>query len=83
MHYVYIIMNSDTKYYIGTTADLEQRLYKHNHHGSRWTKHKGPWSLVYQEEFSLKHDAIMRERIIKSYKGGNALKKLLHAAQAG
>ena len=77
MYYVYIIENTSGKHYIGVTADLGQRLTKHNQHGSRWTKHKGPWCLRYKEDCGDKQKALLRERKIKSYKGGEAFRRLI------
>ncbi len=65
------------KYYIGVTSDIIKRLEYHNSGANRSTKNKGPWVLIYQEEYADKSDAWKRERQIKSYKGGNAFKKLL------
>ena len=77
MFCVYVLRNVEGKYYIGVTAKLAERINKHNQQGSRWTKHKGSWSLVYQKEFETKYQAITYEKKLKSYKGGNALKGLL------
>lgn len=77
VYYVYILRNSEGKHYIGSTEGLKERIKKHNSHGSRWTKYKGPWSLLYQEECETKTEAIKREHEIKSYKGGNAFKRLV------
>ena len=77
MYYIYIIGNTEGKYYIGATSDLDGRLKKHNQQGSRWTKHKGPWELLHKEEFETKYEALHREHEIKSYKGGDAFKKLM------
>ena len=75
--YVYIMVNPDGRHYIGTSSDIEARLKKHNSKSSEWTRFRGPWELVYKEEFETKHEALLRERVIKSYKGGRAFKKLL------
>ena len=77
MYHVYIIENSIGKRYVGVTSDLEERLKKHNQQGSRWTKYKGPWQLIYKEACQNKQDVLLRERKIKSYKGGEALKRLI------
>jgi len=77
MYYVYVIDNEKGTYYIGVTSNIDERLKKHNHFGSEWTKRKGPWRLVIKEEFEDKKEALRRERQIKSYKGGNAFKKLI------
>ena len=80
MYHVYVLENRNGKYYIGVTSNLEKRLKKHNWHGSEWTKHKGPWHLIYKEIFQDKDDAVFRERKIKSYKSGNAFKQLIQKA---
>ncbi|PIU37397.1 endonuclease [Candidatus Roizmanbacteria bacterium CG_4_8_14_3_um_filter_34_9] len=77
--YVYIIKSSKTnKYYIGYTNNLERRLFEHNHNNTQSLKNKGPFILIYKEQFINKLDATKRERQIKSYKGGNEFKKLLN-----
>ncbi|MDH4223921.1 MAG: GIY-YIG nuclease family protein [candidate division Zixibacteria bacterium] len=77
MYYVYILENDEGTHYIGYTADLPKRIKGHNSSKSRWTKKKGPWNLVYKEEFQTKQEAFLRERQIKKFKGGEAFRKLL------
>lgn len=43
----------------------------------RSTKAYSPWDIVYVEEFASKLGAYKRELKIKSYKGGEAFKKLI------
>jgi len=57
---------------------LERRLFEHNHNNTQSLKNKGPFILIYKEQFINKLDATKRERQIKSYKGGNEFKKLLN-----
>jgi len=79
MFIVYIIQSIKTKrYYIGTTFNLEQRIKHHNSGANRSTRNKGPWEVVYKEFFGDKREAWLRERQIKSYKGGEAFKKLIN-----
>lgn len=79
MYIVYIIKSQKTEqYYIGVTIDLKQRLRHHNSGANRSTKNKAPWEIVYTENFEDKRLAWLRERQIKSYKGGEAFKKLLN-----
>jgi predicted GIY-YIG superfamily endonuclease len=40
-------------------------------------KNRGPFKLVYKEEYTTLKEARERERQIESYKGGNAFKKLI------
>jgi putative endonuclease len=74
----YIIKNSlSNRYYIGSTNDLSRRLDEHNRGQTKSTNRKGVWELVYFEDFRTSIEAKIREKVLKSYKGGNAFKKLL------
>ncbi len=78
MFYVYILQSEkDNGYYIGYTANLSIRLLWHNEGKNKSTKNRGPLKLVYIEQYKNKNDAIKREKEIKSYKGGNAFKKII------
>jgi putative endonuclease len=75
---VYILQSYLTKrYYIGMTSDLEKRLSYHNNGRNKSTKHGMPWVICYYERCDSKKSAWLRERQIKSYKGGVAFKKLV------
>jgi putative endonuclease len=78
MYHVYILENLDGRHYIGyTSKSPQERVYEHNTSKGRWTRYKGPWTLVYSEEFITKEEAFKREQQIKRYKGGEAFKKLI------
>ncbi len=78
MYFVYIVENVKDKLYIGFTSDLEKRVKSHNNPLSKdWTKNKGPWNLIYKEEFVDKLGAQKRERYLKSLKAGQRIKKIL------
>jgi putative endonuclease len=82
MYSVYIIKSEKTgRCYIGSTSDMVQRLRHHNSGANKSTKNRGPWLLVYQEVFSEKREAWIREKQIKKYKGGNAFKKLIETGR--
>ncbi len=75
---VYIIQSlKDDSFYIGYSANIEERINKHNNGNSRYTSKKTPWKLVYTEEFSSKSDAIRRERFLKKQKNRNFYLKLI------
>jgi putative endonuclease len=75
---VYILQNTVTKrYYIGSTNNIERRLSEHNRGQTPSTRHQGTWTVVYSEAVNSNKEAKGRERQIKSYKGGNAFKKLI------
>jgi len=78
MYFVYILKSiKDHKYYIGSTSEIHARLNYHNSGKQRSTRHRIPFELAYQEEYSDRKQAEKREREIKSYKGGEAFKRLI------
>ena len=77
-YYVYILRSlKDLGFYIGISSDVAARLNYHNSGKQRSTKHRLPFTLVYQEKHVDKTSALRREKQIKSYKGGEAFKKLI------
>jgi putative endonuclease len=79
MYFVYILQSEkDGSYYTGQTQNVADRLVRHNAGAVPSTRRKMPYRIVYQEEFATRAEAIRRESEIKSYKGGNAFKKLLN-----
>ena len=78
MVWVYIIQSvQDKGYYIGITKDTKVRLNSHNAGKVRSTKKRKPFILLYTEKFLNYNEARTREIEIKSYKGGNELRKLI------
>ncbi len=64
--YVYILRCRDDTLYTGMTDDLEKRLAAHNAgKGAKYTRGRGPVTLVYHEELETKIDACKREYRIK------------------
>src|ERR1700752_1165372 len=80
-YYIYILLSlKDGKYYIGSTSNIERRLKFHNTGLQKSTKSRTPFKLIHSESFDSKEEALKRERQIKSYKGGEAFKKLLRGS---
>ena len=78
MFFTYILENSvNHRRYIGSTNDIDRRLEEHNRGQTKSTRQKGVWKVIYREEFDTALEAKLREQIIKSYKDGNALKRLI------
>jgi len=78
MFTVYIIYSdSHSVKYTGYTSDLERRLKEHNN-GSlgKFTKNKGPWRLIFSEEFESISEARKREKYLKTGAGRDYIKKL-------
>lgn len=81
MFFIYILYNSViNRYYIGSTNDLMRRLEEHNRGQTKSTRQKGNWLIIYKETYKTILEAKRREKVIKSYKSGNAFKKLLMRA---
>ena len=79
MFAVYILQNRLTnRYYIGSTDNIDRRLSEHNRGQTKSTRYaKKNWILVYKEEYCSRNEAHKRELKIKSFKGGDAFKRLL------
>ena len=78
MFTVYIIKSIvNNHFYIGCTNDLNRRLKEHNGNRTKSLKNKGPFELIREEHYNNLAEARRRELEIKSYKGGNAFKKLI------
>ena len=79
MWHVYIIQSKkNSKYYIGCSNNYKRRLNEHNLGQNLSTKSFRPWELIHLESFKDQQEAYSREKKIKSYKGGNGLRKLLN-----
>ena len=79
MYYVYVLRSlKDNRHYIGYTQNLSKRLAEHNRGKSISVRNRGPFKLIYKEAVASELEALHRERKIKSYKGGEAFKKLIN-----
>jgi putative endonuclease len=77
-YYIYILKSSTTgKRYTGSTQNLEARLKAHNDGLSPYTKGRGPWELIYSEEFPTRSDAMKREKFLKTGEGRDFLNEIL------
>lgn len=66
MNYTYILRCSNNSLYTGWTNDLEKRVAAHNAgRGAKYTRAHRPVTLVYQECFETKEEAMKREAAIK------------------
>ena len=79
MHYVYLLQSADDKsWYIGYSANLKQRVERHQKgDGGRTTRRKQNWNIIYYEAYKNEEDAKGRERFLKSGSGRKYLKKQL------
>ncbi len=78
--YVYILESKlSGHHYVGYTQNIAKRLAQHNSGANSSTRNKGPWVCIFAEEFTDKRLAWLREKQIKSYKGGRAFKALIQS----
>ena len=73
-YFVYILQCSDTTLYTGWTTDIAARIKAHSEgKGARYTKGRGPLTLVFQQETETKRDALKLEAYIKRLKRSEKL----------
>jgi putative endonuclease len=76
MFYVYILKSQKFyKYYTGQTKNLINRIKEHNSGKTKSIKAYMPFELIYFEEFSIRKEAVERERYFKSGSGREFVKK--------
>ena len=79
--YVYILESvRNSRYYIGHTTNLDQRVTEHNAGRVKATRYLRPWILVYTEEHPDATAARRREWYLKRLKSRKALAGLLSSA---
>ncbi|MGH9556552.1 MAG: GIY-YIG nuclease family protein [Terriglobales bacterium] len=80
MAFLYILQSdSSGRFYIGSTTDPDRRLSEHQRGKTPSTRGRGPWRLVYREEFPTLKAARQRERQLKSWKSHRAIADLIAA----
>lgn len=77
---VYIIQNAQSHYYVGVTTDIGRRLEEHGRGQNRSTRGKGPWTLVYMENYPSSLEAKRREHEIKKKKSKHYIDWLIQNA---
>lgn len=67
--YTYILICSDSSYYVGMTNDLPRRLTLHNQGiAATWTEKRRPVRYIFVEEFHTKAEAQSRELELKGWR---------------
>ena len=68
MPFVYMLRCSDGSYYVGSTRDLDERLYQHELGlGSAYTRRRLPVTLVWSEEYDDIGSAFAREKQVQGW----------------
>jgi putative endonuclease len=77
-YFVYAIKSQDRNYiYVGMTQDLEGRLKRHNNGNERTTRPYRPFTLIHNEAFATRAEALKSEKYLKSGVGKEFLKSIL------
>lgn len=64
--YLYILRCGDGSLYTGITTDVDRRLEAHRSgHGAKYTRGRGPLTLLYREVCGSHSDALKREPAVK------------------
>ena len=70
IHQVYVIGNLVGKTYIGFSEDVAIRVRQHNDGLSKWTKGKGPWTLLWTSDaMSLSEARKLENRLKRQGRG--------------
>ncbi len=83
MNYTVYILESEGsgRYYVGSTADLEDRLERHNRGRSKYTKSGIPWKVVFTEHYDTRGEAVRREKQIKNRKSRSYIEGLIRTSR--
>lgn len=66
-YYLYILRCGDGTLYTGVTTDVEKRLAAHRSgKGAKYTRGRGPLTVVYREECADRSAALKRELAVKA-----------------
>ena len=68
MAWMYILRCADGSYYVGSTRNLEARLWMHQQGlGAEYTKHRLPVELVYACQFDRVDEAFAMEKRVQGW----------------
>jgi putative endonuclease len=78
MYYSYVLRSvKNGILYKGSTSDLSKRIKAHNEGEVKYTSKHLPWELVIYEQFSVRSEAIRREKWYKTGVGRDWIKMRL------
>ncbi|MBP9686587.1 MAG: GIY-YIG nuclease family protein [Candidatus Doudnabacteria bacterium] len=75
--YVYILLCSNDRYYVGSTPDLYRRITEHRSAKNAATKNLLPIELVFSQQFSSLLEARRAEAWIKRQKDRSLVEKII------
>jgi putative endonuclease len=76
MFYVYVLVSKipSSRFYVGMTSSIENRIKEHNSGKTKSTKGFRPWELFFKEEYATRLEARAREKYLKSGTGKEQIK---------
>ncbi len=75
-YYTYTLRSlKNNDIYIGSTANISNRLELHNKGRVRSTKAYRPWELIKTEEFGSRSEAMKREKFLKNHQQKEIIKR--------
>jgi putative endonuclease len=77
IYQVYVLQNEAGKFYVGLSENVSKRLEHHNQGVSKWTRNRGPWSLVWTSDPLTLSEARRLENRLKRQKGGRGFAQLI------
>ena len=79
MIYLYALKSKTRNYiYVGMTANIADRMHRHNSGYEKTTRSYRPFELIYLEKFEDRKQARVKEKYLKSGSGKEYLKKLIN-----
>lgn len=83
-YYIYVLRSEkDKNFYVGFTENLKSRFEQHCKGQVMSTKNRRPVEIIYSEACLDKHDAMHREKYLKTYLGRQFLHKRLKSYLTG
>jgi putative endonuclease len=68
MGWVYILECADETYYVGSTVDLDMRIWQHNEGlGAAYTRHRRPVRLLWSASFARIDEAFAFEKQVQGW----------------
>ena len=76
--FVYILKSEKSgRHYIGSSSDPDKRLKRHNTNGVVSTRNKGPWKIVFTQEFKTNVEARQIENKHKKLKRKDIIDRII------
>ncbi|HBB76722.1 MAG: hypothetical protein A2186_00185 [Candidatus Levybacteria bacterium RIFOXYA1_FULL_41_10] len=82
MAFVYILQSlTNSRYYIGSTNNLDRRINEHNQGKSGYTRFTRPFKLAFAKEFSTSREARQIEYKLKKLKSRKIVERIVSSGE--